>query len=517
MSDLIDDPRLGENAPEFTVSEISGAVKRTLEAEFGRIRVKGEVGRVVQARSGHMYFDVKDERNALACTTWKGQVSKLSVIPEEGMEVVVSGKMTSFGGQSKYNLNVDDVAVAGDGALMAMLEKRKTALAAEGLFDLAHKQALPFLPDVIGVVTSPTGAVIRDILHRLRDRFPRKVLVWPVAVQGANCAAEVARAIAGFNAMTPGGALPRPDLLIVARGGGSIEDLWGFNEEIVVRAAAASEVPLISAVGHETDTTLIDFVSDMRAPTPSAAAELAVPVRLDLLAETHAKGARSAQGLANIMTRRKQRLADLARALPRPDSLTHSAQQWLDHWEGRLPLALRGLVQKQQLRLTASAGQIKPSALGRILVQEARQLQALGQRLPAGLDRAALSARQMLWACSSRLRPIPLAERVGRLRKDLDDLESRLEQIFERQLQRRREQLVACDRLRETLGYRETLRRGYAVVRSGKALITDAASAGVAKSLEIEFADGRFAVAQTAAARPAGRAKPKPSEQGQLF
>ena len=468
MSDLIDDPRLGENAPEFTVSEISGAVKRTLEAEFGRIRVKGEVGRVVQARSGHMYFDVKDERNALACTTWKGQVSKLSVLPEEGMEVVVSGKMTSFGGQSKYNLNVDDVA-------------------------------------------------IRDILHRLRDRVPRKVLVWPVAVQGANCAAEVARAIAGFNAMTLGGALPRPDLLIVARGGGSIEDLWGFNEEIVVRAAAVSEVPLISAVGHETDTTLIDFVSDMRAPTPSAAAELAVPVRLDLMAETRAKGARSAQGLANIMTRRKQRLADLARALPRPDSLTHSAQQRLDHWEGRLPLALRGLVQKQQLRLTASAGQIKPSALGRILVQEARQLQALGQRLPAGLERAALSARQMLWACSSRLRPIPLAERVGRLRKDLDDLESRLEQIFERQLQRRREQLVACDRLRETLGYRETLRRGYAVVRSGQALITDAASAGVAKSLEIEFADGRFAVAQTAAARPAGRAKPKTPEQGQLF
>ena len=406
----------------------------------------------------------------------------------------------------------------GMGALMAMLEKRKDAARpARGCLMPARKQALPFLPDVIGVVTSPSGAVIRDILHRLRDRFPRKVLVWPVAVQGANCAAEVARAIAGFNAMTPGGAMPRPDLLIVARGGGSIEDLWGFNEEIVARAAAASEIPLISAVGHETDTTLIDFVSDMRAPTPSAAAELAVPVRLDLLAETRAKGARAAQGLANIMARRKQRLADVSRALPRPDSLTQTAQQRLDHWEGRLPLALRSLVQKQQLRLTASAGQIKPSALGRILVQEARQLQALGQRLPAGLDRAALSARQMLRACASRLRPAPLAERVARLRKDLDDLETRLEQTFERQLQRRREQLVACDRLRETLGYRETLRRGYAVVRSGQALITNVAKAEAAKSLEIEFADGRFAVGQSAAARPAGRAKPTPPEQGQLF
>jgi exodeoxyribonuclease VII large subunit len=398
-----------------------------------------------------------------------------------------------------------------------MLEKRKSALAAEGLFDPTRKQVLPFLPDVIGVVTSPTGAVIRDILHRLRDRFPRKVLVWPVAVQGANCAAEVARAIDGFNAMSPGGALPRPDLLIVARGGGSIEDLWGFNEEIVARAAAASQIPLISAVGHETDTTLIDFVSDMRAPTPSAAAELAVPVRLDLLAETRAKGARAAQGLANIMARRRQRLADLARALPRPDSLTHSAQQRLDHWEGRLPLALRSLVQKQQLRLIASAGQIKPSALGRILAQETRQLQAFGQRLPAGLERAALSARQVLAASASRLRPTPLAERVGRLRKDLDDLDLRLQQTFERQLQRRREQLVACDRLRETLGYRETLRRGYAVVRSGQALITTVAGVEAAKSLEIEFADGRIAVAQTAAARPAGRAKPKPPEQGQLF
>ena len=517
MSDLIDDPRAGENAPEFTVSEISGAVKRSLESEFGRIRVKGEVGRVILARSGHMYFDVKDDRNSLACTTWKGQVSNLSVMPEEGMEVVVTGKMTAFGGQSKYNLNVDDVAVAGVGALMAMLEKRKAALAAEGLFDPARKQALPFLPDVIGVVTSPTGAVIRDILHRLRDRFPRKVLVWPVAVQGSNCASEVARAIAGFNALTPGGALPRPDLIIVARGGGSIEDLWGFNEEIVARAAAASEIPLISAVGHETDTTLIDFVSDQRAPTPSAAAELAVPVRLDLLAETNSLGARSAQALANIMTRRKQRLADLSRALPRPDSLTIHAQQRLDLWEGRLPLALRSLVQRQQLWLGAAAALVKPSALCRMLTHEARQLQALGNRLPPALGRRALSAWQMLSASAARLRPAPLAEWTVRLRRDLDDFNLRLDQNFTRQISERQLRLHATDRLRETLGYRETLRRGYAVVRAGEVLITGVAGAKKAKSLEIEFADGHIAVAQGSAASGVKTQKSKLPEQGQLF
>ena len=517
MSDLIDDPRIGENAPEFTVSEISGAVKRSLESEFGRIRVKGEVGRVILARSGHMYFDVKDDRNSLACTTWKGQVSKLSVLPEEGMEVVVTGKMTAFGGQSKYNLNVDDVAVAGVGALMAMLEKRKATLAAEGLFDPERRQALPFLPEVIGVVTSPTGAVIRDILHRLRDRFPRKVLVWPVAVQGANCAPEVARAIKGFNELTTGGALPRPDLIIVARGGGSIEDLWGFNEEIVARAAAASDIPLISAVGHETDTTLIDFVSDQRAPTPTAAAELAVPVRLDLLAEINSMGARSAQALVNTITRRKQRLIDLSRALPRLEALTMHSQQRLDVWEGRLPLALRGLIQRQYLRLGAAAVQVKPSALIRLLAHETRQLQTLGNRLPPALGRRTIAARQMLNASAVRLRPTPLAERSQRMRKDLGDLNFRLVQNFARQISELQQRLQATDRLRETLGYRETLRRGYAVVRSGEALITDVSGAKLAKSLEIEFSDGRFSVMQGGSVSSVKALPSPPPEQGQLL
>ena len=276
--DLIEDAP-GGNAHEFTVSEISGAVKRTLETEFGHVRVRGEIGRVSRPASGHIYFDLKDDRAVIAAVSWKGQAAKMSTRPEEGMEVIAIGRLTTFPGQSKYQLIVEDIVPAGAGALMLMLEKRKAQLAAEGLFDTARKRPIPFLPQVIGVVTSPSGAVIRDILHRLRDRFPRHVLIWPVAVQGEKCAPEVAAAIQGFNALPPGGPVPRPDLIIVARGGGSLEDLWGFNEEAVVRAAAASQIPLISAVGHETDTTLIDYASDLRAPTPTAAERSARPKR----------------------------------------------------------------------------------------------------------------------------------------------------------------------------------------------------------------------------------------------
>jgi exodeoxyribonuclease VII large subunit len=256
--DLLEDGEAG-NTPEFSVSDLSNAVKRVIEGEFGFVRVRGEVGRVSRPRSGHVYLDLKDDRSVISGIMWKGVAARQQTQPEEGMEVIATGRLTTFPGQSKYQILIEEIRPAGAGALMAMLEKRKALLQAEGLFAAERKQPLPYLPEIIGVVTSPSGAVIRDILHRLRDRFPRKVLIWPVAVQGASCAPEVARAIDGFNAMTPGGALPRPDLLIVARGGGSVEDLWGFNEEAVARAAAASEIPLISAVGHETDTTLIEF------------------------------------------------------------------------------------------------------------------------------------------------------------------------------------------------------------------------------------------------------------------
>lgn len=337
--DLLDDDD-GGNAPEFTVSEISGAVKRVIEGEFAHIRIRGELGRVSRPRSGHVYLDLKDDRSVISGVMWKGVASKLQTQPEEGMEVVATGRLTTFPGQSKYQVVIEDLRPAGAGALMAMLEARKAKLAAEGLFDAARKKHLPYLPDVIGVVTSPSGAVIRDILHRLRDRFPRKVLIWPVAVQGAKCAPEVANAIAGFNAMTPGGALPRPDLIIVARGGGSVEDLWGFNEEIVARAVADSNLPVISAVGHETDTTLVDFVSDRRAPTPTAAAEIAVPVRMELAAFLQESQLRITRSINQRLDVRAQRLRDIARVMPRADSLLDPARQRLDVASDRLPAAL---------------------------------------------------------------------------------------------------------------------------------------------------------------------------------
>ena len=328
--ELFEDAQPGQNAPEFTVSEISGAVKRVLEGEFGRVRVRGEVGRVMRHGSGHVYFDLKDEKATLGAVAFRMSAQRLKVQPQEGMEVIATGRMTTFQPASKYQLIVDEIAPAGVGALMAMLEARKRQLAAEGLFDAGRKRPLPYLPEVIGVVTSPSGAVIRDILHRLRERFPRRVLLWPVTVQGERCAPEVAAAIRGFNAIAPGGPVPRPDLLIVARGGGSLEDLWGFNDEAVVRAAAASAIPLISAVGHETDTTLIDLAADRRAPTPTAAAEMAVPVRLELLAGVAGLEGRRRAALARALGQRQQRLRDLARGLPRPEALISERAQRLD-------------------------------------------------------------------------------------------------------------------------------------------------------------------------------------------
>lgn len=512
--DLLDDPVPGSNTPEFSVSEIAGRVKKLIEGELGWVRIRGEVGRVVLARSGHLYFDLKDDRNVLSCMTWKGQVPDLGTTPEEGMEVVAEGRMTASGFQSKFALNAQRIAVAGEGALMALLEKRKKVLAAEGLFDASRKKPLPYLPDVIGVVTSPQGAVIRDILHRLRDRFPRKVLIWPVAVQGAACAPEVARAIAGFNALSPGGAMPRPDLLIVARGGGSVEDLWGFNEEAVARAAAASRIPLISAVGHETDTTLIDFVSDQRAPTPTAAAEMAVPVRHELMALVEQAGGRMAASLSAGFARRAQRLRDVARALPRPDALLDGPRQRLDRAADRLGPALIAGVQRRRLRLADVAGSLRPSALRRAMTGQQQRLADRAARLGPALDRAVAGKRDAFSSRAQRFRPATLVQDRARKVEAFASLVQRLSATGLRQTRSWRERIEAMDRLRETLGYKATLARGYAVVRGGGEIVTTKAAAKAASGLEIEFADGRL---RLGGASGAPRTRAKPPEQGSLF
>jgi exodeoxyribonuclease VII large subunit len=526
MMDLIDDEpgaggQPGGNAPEFSVSEIAGEVKRTLEGAFGRVRVRGEVGRVFPARSGHLYFDLKDDKAVLASVSWKGSVARMAVKPEEGMEVIATGRLTTFPGQSKYQLIVDDVAPAGVGALMAMLEKRKAALAAEGLFAAERKRPIPFLPGVIGVVTSPQGAVIRDILHRLRDRFPRHVLVWPVAVQGERCAPDVARAIAGFNALREDGPIPRPDLLIVARGGGSLEDLWGFNEEIVARAAAASRIPLISAVGHETDTTLIDFVSDRRAPTPTAAAELAVPVRLDLLAHVEGQGARLTRAAGQAVALRAQRLRDLGRALPRLEELIDRPAQRLDLLSDRLERAMQARLDRPRLRLDSYGARLRPQALERLVADRGQRLRERGGALDRALTGRTRQAARDLAGLGGRLRAETLLRRRAQAEGELARLVQRLGRAGTAQVTGWRTRLEALDRMRQTLGYTETLKRGFAVVyRADGGVVTHAA--GAQGALEIEFQDGKVPVAAGGAAPSGGsggspRTKPKPPEQGSLF
>ena len=520
MSDMFEDTPAPSNAPEYTVSELSGAVKKVIEGEFGLVRVRGEVGRVSRPASGHLYFALKDDRSSLDAVSWKGQLAKMQVRPEEGMEVIATGRMTTFPGQSKYQLIVDDVAPAGAGALMAMLEKRKAALAAEGLFDSARKKPIPYLPTVIGVVTSPSGAVIRDILHRLRDRFPRHVLIWPVAVQGQACAGEVAAAIRGFNAIEPGGPIPRPDLIIVARGGGSLEDLWGFNEEIVVRAAAASRIPLISAVGHETDTTLIDYASDLRAPTPTAAAELAVPVRLDLIAALDALIARKSRGVAQGLAGRGQRLRDLSRALPRLESVLTNPRQRYDGAVQRLGGALGIAASKKRAGFGVVAGRLRPEILRGLIARRHEALAANAARLDDRAARATERKHAVFDKWASRL-PLALTRMVADAGRKITDgqgklsrLDTRLHAAPAQRLSALTQRLEALDRIRATLGPSETLKRGYAIVRGDGAVVTTRAAAEKAAVIDLQFWDGRLALG----ARPARKGKGDTGpDQGSLF
>jgi exodeoxyribonuclease VII large subunit len=353
----------GDNAPPFSVSELAMRLKRTVEDAFGFVRVRGEISGWKRAASGHCYLCLKDDKAVLDGVLWKANAAALPFRPEDGIEVVATGKLTTYPGRSRYQIVIDRLELAGQGALMALLDKRRRALAAEGLFDAERKKKLPFQPRTIGVVTSPTGAVIRDILHRLADRCPCHVLVWPVQVQGEGAAAQVAAAVRGFNALPAGGPIERPDLLIVARGGGSIEDLWAFNEEEVVRAVAGSEIPIISAVGHETDTSLCDFAADVRAPTPTAAAEMAVPVRSDLLGQLRELGFRSERCARRALDRSAEQLESSLRRWPAREALLAPQRQRLDELGERLPRALRTELSHARAALGQTAGALRPGLL----------------------------------------------------------------------------------------------------------------------------------------------------------
>ena len=382
----------GDNAAPLTITEISQALKRTVEGAFGFVRLRGELSGVKRAASGHLYCCLKDEGAVIDGVMWRGGVQRLAFAPEDGLEVIATGKLTTYPGRSKYQIVIESLELAGEGALLALLEKTKARLAAEGLFAPERKRRLPFLPHVIGVVTSPTGAVIRDILHRLADRFPSRVLVWPVLVQGQGAAEQVAAALQGFGAIDGSGGIPRPDLLIVARGGGSIEDLWAFNEEVVVRAIAASPIPVISAVGHETDTTLADFAADRRAPTPTAAAEIAVPVRLELIGVLEDLAHRKRRSVARPVGMGRERLEARARRLPRPELLVAQAQQRLDDTSERLR---RGLGERARLassRLALAGVKLTPALLKREMAIKRERLTAL-DRLRRQLDPEAPLAR----------------------------------------------------------------------------------------------------------------------------
>jgi exodeoxyribonuclease VII large subunit len=464
------------NLPELSVSEIAAALKRTVEDAFPFVRVRGEVSNLKVHSSGHIYFDLKDDKASLNAVIWRATAQRLRVRPEQGLEVVCTGRITTYAGSSRYQIVVEQVELAGLGALMAMLDARKKKLAAEGLFDAAHKKKLPYLPEVIGVITSPTGAVIRDIMHRLNARFSRRVVLWPVPVQGERAAAEIVAAIRGFNALSSAGALPRPDLLIVARGGGSTEDLMPFNEETVVRAVFDSAIPIISAVGHETDTTLIDFVADLRAPTPSAAAEIAVPVRAELLSQIIDLERRRFRALSKGIDERRKHLSHVARILPAADHLFTAARQRLDVFSDKLAHVLERNYEQHARRFT-----------------KARTL----------------------------LRATGIKRHMELCRKRTDDLSHQLKRAHRARLAELQRGLAALGRMLDGMSYKGVLERGFALVRAADGTVRRRAESLVAgEALSLTFADG------TAAATVDGRqveAKPKapvraPAKgQGTLF
>ncbi|MCZ8376005.1 MAG: exodeoxyribonuclease VII large subunit [Beijerinckiaceae bacterium] len=515
------------NTPELSVSELAGALKRTIEDAFGQVRLRGEIsGYRGPHSSGHVYFSLKDQNAKIDAVIWKGVFSRIKFRPEDGLEVVAIGRITTFPGKSSYQIIIEQMEPAGVGALMALLEERRRKLQGEGLFDATRKRALPYLPQVIGIVTSPTGAVIRDMIHRLSDRFPCTVLVWPVRVQGEGSAAEVAAGIRGFNAIGEEDDLPRPDVLVVARGGGSLEDLWSFNEEIVVRAAAESTIPLVSAIGHETDWTLLDLVADIRAPTPTAAAEMVVPVRVDLLADLRDRAARLAGSMARGQDRRRRDLANLARAMGSAERLLESPAQRLDRAILRLDNALRAARDRRSVLLANLArrlGAQKPEArLARFRERVAglgERLRGIGQRQPAErlqrLEQLGKRLEQAMRTTHQRE-----TREIARRKESLASLARRLPHAMEVRGKVRKAALEAQAKLLESLAYKNVLARGYAVIRQEDRILSRREGLETGQAISIEFADGRIDAVTGGSAASGPRPARKPASgggQGSLF
>ncbi len=471
-----DQPLLADNAPPYSVSELAFALKRTLEEAYGFVRLRGEISKVTRHASGHIYLTLKDDKASIDGVVWRSNAFGLAYQPENGLEVIVTGRITTYPASSKYQIVIETLEPAGVGALLAQLEKLKAKLAAEGLFAPERKRPLPSMPAVVGVITSPTGAVIRDILHRIRDRWPCRVVVWPVVVQGEPAAGQVTAAVQGFNALGSGGPVPRPDVLIVARGGGSVEDLWAFNDEALARAVAAGTIPLISAVGHETDTTLIDFVSDRRAPTPTAAAEMATPVLSELKAAIADHQRRLARVAGRMLDERRHRLAAAARGLPRPADVLALATQRFDLSANRLGAALARNVAVHERQLAGAGARLNPSLL-------VRRRQAMAEQL-AGVIR--------------RLRP-----------------------AADRRLARAVDRLTALEKLRLTLDPNRPLERGFARVHHAAGpLVRSAAALTAGEGVKLVFKDGERSAVVDGEPR-AARAQRRPSktgaDQGDLF
>ncbi|MBX9614170.1 MAG: exodeoxyribonuclease VII large subunit [Caulobacteraceae bacterium] len=511
-----------DNNPPLSISELSFALKRTLEDRFGHVRLRGEISKVNRHASGHIYLTLKDDKSAIDGVVWKGSARGLGVQPETGLEVIVTGKITSYPARSSYQIVIESMEAAGAGALLAQLERLKVKLSGEGLFDAARKTPLPLYPRTIGVITSPTGAVIRDILHRIAERWPCRVIVWPVVVQGDAAAGQVSAAIRGFDALTPDGPIPRPDLLIVARGGGSVEDLWCFNDEGLARTVAAARIPILSAVGHETDTTLIDFVSDRRAPTPTGAAELATPVLPDLRAFVADLERRLDRAGARLLEDRRVRLRAVARGLPaRPEELVALAQQRLDHASSRLASGLSRNTELHHRRLIAVGGRFAPALLDRAVEQRVARLEAWSARLASGLGANAAAHERRLLRVAGRLSLAPIQRRQDQRKIDLTALSARFERVRPLIAERATTRLAALARALATLDPKRP-RAGFARIDDETGtMIASAAALSPGQSVTLVFPDGSRGaqIEGEGPARPKPVHKPKAAivSQGDLF